>query len=167
MHPYERWTGRRYLATALKSKRRNADRPNEYFQAWTGARGLSLGVPPLRYKSESGPADEFDGPASKLKFKVEWKRWRTAAIASADEPRPPISPLQERIDWLGQVCELSPAQRSVLGLLARIARIARVQHVRNLVGALNRQEYGSDPFDFRELRPILDARVKRGDFSGF
>jgi hypothetical protein len=162
MHPYERWIARRYLANALNSKRRKADRPNEYFQAWTGAHGRSLGVAPLRYKSESGRADDYDGPAPKLKFKAEWRRWRTAAIASAGEPRPPISPLQKRIDWLGQVCELSPPQQYVLGLLARIAR---VQQVRNLVGAINRQDYGSEQVDFAELRPVLDARVERRDLS--
>ena len=123
MHPYERWIARRYLANALKSKRRKADRPNEYFQAWTGAHGRSLGVPPLRYKSESGLGGEYDGPAAKLKFKAEWRRWRAAAVAPADEPRPPISPLQKRIDWLAEVCELNPSQRFLLGLFARWRRI--------------------------------------------
>ena len=85
-----------------------------------------------------------------------------AAIASACEPRPPISPLQERIDWLCQVCELSLAQQYVLGLLARIARVPQV---RSLVGAINEDDFNSDQFDFNELRPILDARFKRGDLS--
>ena len=162
MHPYERWIARRYLANALKSKRGRAGRPNEYFQAWTSAHGRSLGVAPFRYKSESGSDYEDDGPAAKLKLRREWRRWRTAAIASAREPRPPISPLQKRIDWLGQVCELSPSQQYVLGVLARIAR---VQQVRNLVGAINRHDHGSDQYDFAELRPVLDARVDRRDLS--
>jgi hypothetical protein len=85
-----------------------------------------------------------------------------ATIASAGEPRPLISPLQERIDWLGQACELSLAQQYVLSLLARIARVPQV---RNLVGAINEDDYDSDQFDFSELRPILDARFKRGDLS--
>jgi transitional endoplasmic reticulum ATPase len=161
MHPYERWIARRYLAAALKSKRRKPDRPNEYLEAWNAAHGPSLGVPPVRYK-DSGRGLENDSPAAKLKFKAEWKRWRMAAIASAGEPRPSISPLQERIDWLGQVCELTPRQQYVLGLLARIARIPQV---RNLVGAINEEDYNSEQFDFSELRPILDAGFKRGDLS--
>ena len=162
MHPYERWIARRYLANALKSKRRQAERPNEYFHAWTSAHGRSLGVPPLRYKSESGRGGDYDGPAAKLKLKAEWRRWRAAAVASAGEPRPPISPLQKRIDWLGEVCELNPSQQFLLGLFARIAR---VQQVRNLVGAINRQDHGSEQFDFAELRPVLDAQVDRRDLS--
>ena len=162
MHPYERWIARRYLANALKSKRRQAERPNEYFHAWTSAHGRSLGVPPLRYKSESGRGDDHDGPAAKLKLKAEWRRWRAAAVASAREPRPPISPLQKRVDWLGEVCELNPSQRFLLGLFARIAR---VQQVRDLVGAINREDHGSEQFDFAELRPVLDAQVDRRDLS--
>jgi transitional endoplasmic reticulum ATPase len=160
MHPYEGWIARRYLATALKSKRRKAD-PNEYFPAWTLAHGRSLGVAPLRYKSESGRGDDFD-PAVKLKLNAEWRRWRLATIASAREPGPPISPLQERIEWLGQVCELTPPQQNILGLLARIARVPQV---RNLVGAINKENYDSEQFDFRELRPILGPRFKQGDLS--
>jgi transitional endoplasmic reticulum ATPase len=108
------------------------------------------------------PGDDYDGPAAKLKSKAEWKRWRLAAIASAREPRPPISPLQERIDWLGQVCELTPPQQNILGLLARIARVPQV---RNLVGAINKENYDSEQFDFRELRPILGPRFKQGGLS--
>jgi hypothetical protein len=161
MHPYERWIARRYLVAALKSRRRKPDRPHEYLQAWNATHGRSLGVPPLRYKSVFGLGLD-ETPAAKLKFKVEWKRWRMAAIAAAGEPGPSISPLQERINWLGQVCELSPAQRYVLGLLTRIARVPQV---RSLVGAINEDDYDSDQFDFSELRPILDARFKRGDLS--
>jgi len=162
MHPYERWIARRYLANALKTKHRKADRPNEYFQVWTGAHGRSLGLAPLKYKSESGMGAQYDAPAAKLQFKAEWRRWRAAALASAREPTPPISPLQTRIDWLGEVCELNPSQRFLLGLLARIAR---VPHVRNLLGAINHQENASEQFDFRELRPVFDARVDKRDLS--
>ena len=111
------------------------------------AHGRSLGVPPLRYKSVFG-LGLHETPAAKLKFKAEWKRWRMAAIASAGEPRPPISPLQERLDWLGQVCELNLAQQYVLGLLARIARVPQV---RSLVGAINEDDY--------EFRPIRLQRI--------
>ena len=161
MHPYERWIARRYLVAALKSKRRKPDRPDEYLQAWNAAHGRSLGVPPLGYKSVFGLGRD-ETPAAKLKFKAQWKRWRVAAIASAGGPRPPISPLQERLDWLGQVCDLNLTQQYVLGLLARIARVPQV---RSLLGAINEDDYDSDHFDFNELRPILDARFRRGDLS--
>jgi hypothetical protein len=166
MHPYERWIARRYLATALKSKRRKGNRPNEYFHAWTTAHGRSLGVPALRYKykskSKSGPDDKSDEPETKLKFQAEWRRWRTVTIACARAPMPPISPLQERIDWLGKICGLTAPQQYVLGLLTRIAC---VQQVRNLVGAINREDYGSEQFDFGELPPVRGARVERRDLS--
>ena len=162
MHPYERWITRRYLAIALRSKRGQGGRPNEYLRAWTGAHGRSLGVPPLKYRSDSGLGSEYDSPAAKLKFKAEWKRWRTATLASAVEPRPPISPLQKRIDWLGDIFDLNPSQRFLLGLFARIAR---VQQVRNLVSAINKQGQGSEQFDYSELRPALDKQVNRRDLS--
>ena len=79
------------------------------------------------------------------------------------EPSPPVSPLQKRIDWLGEVRELNPSQRLVLGLLARIAR---AEQVRKLVGAINQQGKGSEEFDLSELRPVLHARVDRRDLSG-
>ena len=162
MHPFERWIARRYLTNALKAKRRKTDRPNEYFQAWTSAYGRLLGVAALRYKSESGRDYEYEGREGKLKFKAEWRRWLTAAIASAGDPTPPISPLQKRIDWLGDVCELNASQRFLLG---PFARIARVQQVRNLISAINGEDYVSDQFDFTELRPVLDAPGDKLDLS--
>ena len=117
---------------------------------------------PYKYKSESGLGGEYDSPVAKLKFKAEWRRWRAAAVALADEPRPPISPLQKRIDWLAEVCALNPSQQFLLGLFARIAR---VPHVGNLVGAVNRNDYSSEQFDFSELRPVLDTLVDRRDLS--
>jgi hypothetical protein len=161
MHPYERWITRRYLATALKSRRDQGGRPNEYLRAWTGAHGCSLGVPPFKYKSDSGLGSEYDSPAGKLKFQAEWKRWRTATLASAVEPKPPNSSLQKRIDWLGDIFDLNPSQRFLLGLFARIAR---VQQVRNLVNAINKQQ-GSEQFDYSELRSVLDKQVNRRDVS--
>jgi transitional endoplasmic reticulum ATPase len=167
MHLYERWNARRYLANALKSrgvksKRRLSGLPSDCFQDWTGAHGRSLGVAALKYKSESGLGSECDGRAAKLRLKAEWRRWCAAALASAGDPRPPISPLQKRIDWLAEACELNPSQRFLLGLFARIAR---VQEVRNLVGAINGQDHASERFDFAELRPVLDAQVDRRDLS--
>ena len=162
MHPYERWITRRYLATALKSKRaQQGDRPNEYLRGWSGAHGRSLGVPPFKYKSDSGLGSEYDSPAGKLKFKAEWKRWRTATLASAVEPKPPISPLQKRIDWLGDIFDLNASQQFFFGLFARIAR---VQQVRNLVNAINKQQ-GAERFDYSELRAVLDKQVDRRDLS--
>jgi hypothetical protein len=37
--------------------------------------------------------------------------------------------------------------------------------VRNLVGAINRQDNASEQFDYAELRPVLDAQVERRDLS--
>jgi hypothetical protein len=82
---------------------------------------------------------------------------RGGALA-AGEPRPPISPLEKRIDWLAGVCELNRSQRFLLGLLTQIARFPQV---RNLVGAINRQDYDTEKFDFDDLRPLLDAQVDR------
>ena len=162
MHPYERWITRRYLANALITSRGQASHICEYFQTWSRAHGRSLGVAPFKYKSESGLGSEYDGPAAKQKFKAEWRRWRAAALASAVEPEPPISPLQKRIDWLAEVCALNSSQRFLLGLFARIARVPQV---RNLVGAVNRQDYCSEQFDFDELRSVLDKQVDQRDLS--
>ena len=109
-----------------------------------------------------GLGSKYDGPAAKVQLKAEWKRWR-GGDRRGGEPSPPVSPLQKRIDWLGEVCELNPSQRLVLGLLARIAR---AQQVRKLVGAINQQGKGSEEFDLPELRPVLDARVDRRGLSG-
>ena len=162
MHPYERWIAQRYLAAALKSKRGPADRPNTYLQAWTNANGRSVGVAPFKYKSEYGMDIEDHDPAAKLKFKAAWRRWRAAALASASEPQPPISPLQKRIDWLADVCELNPSQQFLLGLFARIARVPQV---RNLLSAINKQDRVADQFDYSELHRVLDAHVDRRDLS--
>ena len=137
MHPYERWITRRYLANALKSKcHDNADRPYEHFHAWTSTHRRSLGLSASKMQGRSGLATITTAPW-KLKLKAEWKRWRAAAIASAGEPMPPISPLQKRIDWLSDACELNPSQRFLLGLFARIARVPQV---RDLAAAVNRQD---------------------------
>jgi len=162
MHPYERWTIRRYLANALKSSCGQARHVCECFPTWAGAHGRSLGLASFKYRSESGDGTEYDGVAAKQKFKAEWRRWRAAAIALACEPEPPISSLQKRIEWLAEICALNPSQRYLLGLFARIDRLPQV---RSLVGSVNRQEYSSEQFDFAELRPILDARVDRRDLS--
>lgn len=37
--------------------------------------------------------------------------------------------------------------------------------MRDLVGAINREDHGSEQFDFAELRPVLDAQVDRRDLS--
>jgi len=162
MHPYERWIAQRYLAAALKSKRGPADRPNTYLQAWANANGRSVGVAPFKYKSEYGMDIEDHDPAAKLKFKAAWRRWRAAALALAGEPQPSISPLQKRIDWLAEVCELNPSQQFLLGLFARIARVPQV---RNLLAAINKQDHVAEQFDYSELRRVLESHVDRRDLS--
>lgn len=163
VHPYERWIIRRYLANALKSKRRESeDRPSEHFHAWIGAHHRALGLSPLRGKREACLDGYCDSAVAKFKLKAEWRKWRMAAIVSVGEPKPPISPLQNRIDWLSEVCELNPSQRSLLGLFARIARVRQLRH---LLAVINRQDYQSERFDYSELRPFLEAQVERRDLS--
>ena len=160
MHTYERWITRRYLSNVLKSKfQDNADRPYEHFHAWTSTHRWSLGLSALKCKDD-WPSDNYDSAVVKLK--AEWKRWRAAAIASAGEPMPPFSPLQKRVDWLSDACELNPSQRFLLGLFARIARVPQV---RDLAAAVNGQRYQPEEFDYQELRPILDARIERRDLA--
>jgi hypothetical protein len=153
MHPYERWITRRYLANALKLKlRENRDHPDEYFQEWVRAHWGSLALPPLECGDDHALA----------KFKKEWKWWRATAIVLGDEPPPEVSPLQRRIDWLSDACELNAPQRALLGLFARIAR---APHVRDLVAALNWQDYRSDRFDYAELRPLFRGSIQRSEFE--
>jgi len=160
MHPYERWITRRYLANALKSKfQDSADRPDEHFHGWVGAHRRALGLSALK-SSDECLSDNYDSAVAA--FKAEWRRWRAAAIASAGEPMPPISPLQKRVDWLSDACELNPSQRFLLGLFTRIARVPQV---RDLAAAVNRQRYQPEEFDYQELRPLLDPRIERRDLS--
>jgi transitional endoplasmic reticulum ATPase len=160
MHSYERSITRRYLANALKLKsRENRDRPDEYFQAWVRTHRQSLGLPPLKCEDESS-GEEYGRAV--VKMKAEWKKWRAAAIALDNEPAPTISPLQKRIDWLSDACELDASQRYLLGLFARIARTPQV---RDLVAAINRQTLNADRFDYSELRPFFSASIHRRELE--
>jgi hypothetical protein len=161
MHPYERWIARRYLANALKVKfREREDRLDEHFHEWIRAHRRSLALPPFKGKDETSYEGDYDRAVARQK--AEWRNWRAAAIALASEAAPEISPLQRRIDWLSDACELSAPQRSLLGLFARIARIPQV---RELVAAVNRQRYHPDRFDHDELLPFFDARLQRRDLE--
>jgi transitional endoplasmic reticulum ATPase len=156
MHPYERWIIRRYLANALRSSRfvRPPSADKEIFP-WIDSHSRALGLPKLASAT----------PSSRGRLVVEaamhsgsWKAWRDAAIGIAREPAPNPSPLQKRLDWLGQACSLNGSQSRALGLLARTTR---TPEVRLLVEAIN------DRFDTdgRDLHPFLETSAERVELS--
>lgn len=162
MHTYERWITLHYLANALKSKYDESNaRSSEQLDAWICTHRRSLGLPLPNF--EEADACPPDYRAAEAKRKAMWKKLREAAIMSASGMAPPISPLQKRVDWLSDACELDASQRFLLGLFARITRVPRIS---DLVRAINGKSYRVDRFDYRELRPTFDAAIKHGDLSG-
>jgi transitional endoplasmic reticulum ATPase len=156
MHPYERWTIRRYLANALKSTRlaRPPSADKEIF-SWIDSHSRLLGLPELAFgtlPSRRRPATETPIHSGR------WKAWRVIAMGIARESPPNPSPLQKRLDWLAQACSLSGSQSRVLGLLARATR---TPEVRRLVEAIN------DRFDVdgSELQPFLGTNSERVELS--
>ena len=117
MHPYERWTIRRYLANVLKSSR--VARPPSAdgdMATWIDSHSRLLALPDVAFRTL----------ASQRRMAIEapvqlatWKAWRAAAIGMAREPAPKPSPLEKRLDWLARACLLTDGQSRVLGLLAR------------------------------------------------
>ena len=156
MHPYERWTIRRYLANALKSTRlaRPPSADRELFPCIDSHSRL-LGLPELASGTLSSRRRlAIEAPI----HSARWVAWRAATIRIAREPAPNPSPLQKRLDWLSQACSLNGSQSRVLGLLARATR---TPEVRRLVEAIN------DRFDMdgSELQPFLDTNSERVELS--
>jgi transitional endoplasmic reticulum ATPase len=156
MHPYERWTIRRYLANALRSNRlvRPPSADSELFP-WINSCSRLLDLP----ERASGIRSSRRKLARETPIlPARWKAWRAAAISIAREPQPNPSPLQKRIDWLARACSLSGSQSRVLGLLVRATR---TPEVRCLVEAVN------DRFDAdgRDVHPFLEASSERAELS--
>ncbi|MBO0734602.1 MAG: hypothetical protein J2P49_09865, partial [Methylocapsa sp.] len=130
MHPYERWITIRYLANGLRSKHVGRSRnPSEDILNWIAAHARPLGLAPLKWRWGSNDSGRTRAN------KADWTKWKAAVLAMAQAPEPPVSALQKRIDWLGDSCELTAAQRFLLGLFARITRSRLVC---DLLAALNR-----------------------------
>jgi hypothetical protein len=125
---------------------RPGDRPNECLRGWSGAWALARrAAGPLQ--SDSGLGGEYDSPAGKLNFKAEWKRWRTAKLASA------ITSPTGLVTSLASMRLNDSFSASWRGSLA-------FDKCTNLVNAIN-----SDRFDYSELRAILDKQVNRRELS--
>jgi hypothetical protein len=156
MHPYERWTIRRYLANALRSSRfvRPPSADREIFP-WIDSYSRLLDLPELASGTLSSRRRLASEPPI---LSARWKAWRAAAISIAREPEPNPSPLQKRVDWLAGACSLSGSQSRVLGLLARATQ---TPEVRCLVEAIN------DRFDAdsRDFHPFLEASSERAELS--
>lgn len=162
MHAYEKWMCHRYLARALsfkygKHQRRTHDAD---FYEWLISHRGSVGLPDFK------PVEEYESISARVR--ADWKslqKLRSSLFAHATAPCPPISPLQSRIDWLSEACELDATQRSVLSLFARIARVPQI---RALVAAVNGSNYHTDRFDYFELCPFFEAPISRKDMhDGF
>jgi hypothetical protein len=114
MHPYERWTLRRYLANALKSSRfARPPRADCDIVACIESHSRLLGLPELAPRSH---ASNRWATSEAPTHSARWKAWRAAAIGMAREPAPKPSPLQKRLDWLARACSLNRAQGWGLGL---------------------------------------------------
>jgi hypothetical protein len=132
---------------------------------WNEAHGRTLGLPPLSRKRGIRVAkpsrrdwlsSDCDDPTQSAERQAAWEKWRAATFKVAEQPRPAASPLQERIDWRSDLCDLNPSQRYLVGLSARIGRSLRV---RGLVGAVSNVGCPRDAFGHIELRPVLDGHV--------
>jgi len=162
MHAYERWMLQRYLANALKTRRyRDMSNIRGDFIEWISDSSRYLELPALGFRWGADDPERLNRP--KIDSKACWTQWRAAAIAKANIQQPQLSPLQKRIDWLGDACELNASQRFILGLLVRINRVPRVM---NLVKAVNNSlDCSCSWFDDSELSYFFDRGVERKDVS--
>jgi transitional endoplasmic reticulum ATPase len=156
MHPYERWTLRRYLTNALKSNRLvRPPRADCDFGPWIERHSRLLGIPNLALRSRA--TSETLAPLAR------WKSWRVAVTVAASEPAPGPSPLQKRLNWLALACSLSSPQSRVLGLLARATHSTEV---RSLIEAVNdRIGIGFEGVDDSDLHPFLVTSSDRRELS--
>jgi transitional endoplasmic reticulum ATPase len=148
MHVYERWIVRRYLGNALKTNRfATPPRSDSDFVEWVEGHGRFLGLPTLDLQFAKGKRT-FDW--AKAQLIQDWKAWRGQATAIAGAPAPGVSPLQRRLDWLGEACSLNAAQRWTIGLLTRLDSVPTVS---SLVAAV------SDPFymNISQLRLFCES----------
>jgi len=159
MHAYERWTARRYLANALKSRR--AKMPNaaadifEWIETYARPLGLRSLERPVDYPVAEGRRD----------LRPRWSNWRMHVVGLACEPAPDPSPLQTGITWIADACSLTSSQRAVLGLHVRLATQPEVFA---LVAAINEQltfKAMGDAFGTSDLRPFLGEGIDARDLS--
>jgi transitional endoplasmic reticulum ATPase len=161
MHPYERWTLRRYLANALKSSRfARPLRADCDVVAWIESQSRLLGLADLTPRAHASNR----GATSEARIHpAHWKTWRVSAFRMAHEPAPKPSPFQKRLVWLAQACLLTDAQSRALGLLARATQSP---HVRTLIEAVN-DRFGIrfEGVDGSDLHPFLETSSERGELS--
>jgi transitional endoplasmic reticulum ATPase len=161
MHPYERWTIRRYLAIALRSSRfARAPRADTDIVGWIESHARSFDLPKLGPRAYAlSRWETVEAPTQAAR----WKAWRVAAIGVARQPPPDPSPLQKRLDWLARASSLTPSQRRVLGLLARATQTpqvcALVEAVSDRFGVQLEDANGFD------LHPFLETSSERGELS--
>jgi transitional endoplasmic reticulum ATPase len=161
MHPYERWTIRRYLANALKSSRfARPPRADWDIVAWIDSHSRLLGLSELAPRAlSSRQRAASEAPM----HSARWKAWRVAAIGMAHEPSPNPSPLQKRLDWLARACSLTDGQGRVLGLLSRATQTLQVC---TLVEAVNgRFGIRLEGADGSDLHPFLETSSERCELS--
>jgi hypothetical protein len=160
MHPYERWTLRCGLASALRSSRlARPPQPDSALFGWIQRYSRLLNLPQLACRSVSG-----DGQRSTPEqIRSAWNKWRVAAIRVANARRPNVSPLQKRLDRLALACALTDGQSRVLGLLARATHSSPLG---NLLVALNSPfRTCIDGVAEADLRPFLETRSERQELS--
>ncbi len=167
MHPYERWILRRYLANVLKTKYVDGWKSTDtQFRIWLAEpRGSGLSLSGC-ISNEDELEIEMEPPIHRDK---RFRQWRLEVIAAAAAAAPKPSPLQARIDWLGEACSLDDTQRMLLGLFARIACVAEIGE---LLAAVDdngyfrrRSDYRHRTYEFRQVRPFFDRPVLRSELS--
>jgi hypothetical protein len=161
MHPYERWTIRRYLANALRASRfARPPRADWDIVAWIDNHSRLLGLPELAPRALSSRRQAtIETPM----HSARWRAWRVAAIGMASEPAPNPSPLQKRLDWLARACSLTDGQSRVLGLLVRTTQTPQVCA---LVEAINgRFGIRFEGADGSDLHPFLETSSERIQLS--
>jgi transitional endoplasmic reticulum ATPase len=156
MHTYERWIIRRYLGNALKANRfANPPRSDSDFIGWVEGHGRLLRLPALDLQFEKG---KRKSDSAKARLVQDWKAWRCQAIAIAGARPPCLSPLQRRLDWLGEACSLNAQQRWTIGLLARLDNVTTVS---SLIAAVN-DRFDQTISDISELRLCYEGSASVG-----
>jgi len=150
MHAYERWIIRRYLGNVLKANRfATPPRSDSEFVGWVEGHGRFLGLPGLDLQFEKRKRSDW----AKARLIQDWKAWRGQTIGIAGAPAPCLSPLQRRLDWLGEACSLNAQQRRTIGLLARLDTFPTVS---SLVAAVN-DRFDQRISDLSELRLFCEG----------
>lgn len=135
MHPYERHVLRGYAAAAIAARdvegaspprgrvraslllrrlSQEASRPDRDMVRWLVRHADELGCePPRRLSPEA-----VEGGAGKVD-RATWAAFEPMVAALNSGSAPARSPLQRRLDWLGDTLALVPLDRAILGLAVR------------------------------------------------